>query len=754
MCDEASTLTENTYEKVYKKYQLLYQLAKPTMKPGDDINLKKAFRLALAAYQEAPYRGTAAYKFQSIEVATIVANDISLGVIPIICTLLYGSVGNLASIEIEKEFGTRVHQTLRRLAKLDFVTQSKAVKGAKGSEFLIMAFAEDPKVCLIKLAENLYKMRKLERLPHRQRACTALQTKHIYIPIAHRLGLNAIKSELEDLYLIFTNKKVYQAIKGNLKNTIAARERFIRRMKKSIQEILDKQPFPCTIKTRIKSVASIWNKMKALGLPFEHIYDIFALRIILDVPASREKSSCWQAYEAITSLYKTHPNRFRNWLGHPRNNGYQSLHTTIMSNEGVWVEIQIRTKKMDEIAEKGHAAHWKYKEASNIDHIPGLDTWLNQIRTILEQVSQDQNTLIDASLQIDNIEVLTHKGQPVSLPVGATVLDFAFALDTKSGLRCTGAQVNDKSVTYRHVLHHGDKVKVTTDDKQQVLEDWLGFAVTDKAYHAIKKFLQHAHGKTIAIGKKLVKEQLKQLHCAWSTEVIAQLLAYFEEEAAEDLYYKLGERSIVPGQLKDFSSGFYKTQGIRPPRPKLKPLTQGFDHQERHSLTTDREVAVGYQLERYRSTDPDDKVPNTPKQQQAVATHQRAYSHVHSTTWEPRNSMVGVAWPLQRHFSTELTIESLDCPHTTDRIRQLILKESSVGMPPILIRTEQGIAHISVTLTLDQHRHHAQSIKKIEQLEGVIKVSGNHVWEQHDSSTEGSPAGTCSLRASTLLLEA
>ncbi|MCU0317802.1 MAG: HD domain-containing protein [Amoebophilaceae bacterium] len=724
------------------------------MKPGDDINLRKAFRLALAAYQEAPYRETAAYKFQSIEVATIIANDISLGVIPIICTLLYGSVRNLTPIEIEKEFGTRVHQTIRRLTELDSVTQSKAVKGAKSFEFLIMAFAEDPKVCLIKLAENLYKMRTLAHLPHRQRACTALQTKHIYVPIAHRLGLNAIKSELEDLYFIFTNKKVYQAVKENLRHTITARERFIRRMKKSIQEILDQQPFPCTIKTRIKSVSSIWNKMKALGLSFEQIYDIFALRIILDVPASREKLSCWQAYEAITGLYKTHPNRFRNWLGHPRNNGYQSLHTTIMSNEGVWVEIQIRTKKMDEIAEKGHAAHWKYKEASNIDHIPGLDTWLNQIRTILEQVSQDPNTLIDASLRIDSIEVFTHKSRPVSLPVGATVLDFAFALNTKSGLRCTGAQVNDKPVTYRHILNHGDKVRVTTADKQQVLEDWLDFAVTDKAYKTTKKFLQYANRKTIAIGRRLVKEQLRRLHCAWSAEVIAQLLAYFEEENAEDLYYKLGEGSMVLGQLKDFPNDFYATQDIRPLRPQLKPLIQGFSNQERQPLMTDGGAAIRHQLAPCHSTWPDDRVPETTKQRQAVVTHQSVCSHAHDATRDSKNPAVGEEWPLQKYFLAALTIESLNCPHTIDRVQQVILQESSVGMPSTLITTEQGIAYIRVMLTLDQRRRYAQSIKKIEQLQGVIRVNNSHAWEQKHPSTEEPPTSTGSLRASILTLRA
>jgi GTP diphosphokinase / guanosine-3',5'-bis(diphosphate) 3'-diphosphatase len=723
MYDEPLMITGTTYEKMSKKYRMLYQLAKPTMKPGDDVNLRKAFRLARAAYQENPYKEPTAYRCQSIEIATIVANDVSLGVIPIICTLLYGSVGNLIPLEIEKEFGSKVLHTIRRLTKLDSAMQSKTLRNVKSLEYLIMACAEDPKVCLIKLAENLYKMRKLSYLPHRQRVFIALQTKHIYVPMAHRLGLSAIKAELEDLHFKFTNKKVYHTVKNNLKYTIAARERFIQRMKKSIQDILNKQPFPCTIKTRIKSVSSIWNKMKALRLSFEQIYDIFALRIILDVPASREKLSCWQAYEAVTSLYKTHPNRFRNWLGYPRNNGYQSLHTTIMSNEGVWVEIQIRTKEMDEIAEKGHAAHWKYKEASNLDHIPGLDTWLNQIRIILEQVSQNQNALSDANLQIDNIEVLTNGNQPISLPVGATVLDFAFARNTTSGLRCTGAQVNDKPVTYRHVLSHGDRVKVTAADRKQVLEDWLDFAVTDKAYSAIKKFLQHENKQTIARGKKLVKEQLKRLHCPWNAEVLAQLLVCFEEEKAEDLYYKLGERSIALEQLENFPNDFYKTQRPQFLRPKLKPLMQGFNNQEQQSFTIDGGKKIDDSRVPYRDTRPGHKGPEITKRQQAVTIRQKTCSQTHDATWDPQNPLIGMERPLQKYFSAALTIESLDCLHTIDRIQQVIFKENSIGMPSIRITAEQGIAYVSAVLTIDQRKRCAQCIKKIEQLEGVIKMS-------------------------------
>ncbi len=570
------------YKKASKKYCTLYQLAKPTMKRGDGQKLKRAFHFALAADQRKQYWAAGVNISQALDIARIIAEDIGLGVVPIICALLYDLAERIELPEIKKIFGPGVAQTIRRLMELEAIPQFREIRSTKSSELLIVALTKDPKVALMKMAENLQKMRTLTRLPYEQRAGIAAQTKYIYVPIAHRLGLNAIKAELEDLYLKFTNPIVYYTLTGQLKSTQDTRERLIKRFKRPIQEVLQRGNFPFTIKTRIKSVTSIWNKMKAQGLPFEQVYDVFAIRIVLDVPESREKLSCWQAYEVVTSLYKVHPNKLRDWLSYPRHNGYQSLHVTVMSNEGVWVEVQIRTKKMDAIAEKGNAAHWKYKEVRKIEHIPGLDTWLNQIRTVLEQESQGSNELadtIDASPQIEKIEVFTHKRKSISLPIGATVLDFAFDLGTAFGLRCTGAEVNNKLVARHYVLNYSDQVKVITDGKQQIVEDWLDFTVTRKARTAIKKFLQQEKDRKIARGKKLVREQLHQLRLEWNEETIKQLLICFDEEKVEDFYFKLGEGSMALQQIKSFPTTPYKTREPRLPRPDLRPFMQDFnDH--------------------------------------------------------------------------------------------------------------------------------------------------------------------------------
>jgi GTP pyrophosphokinase len=575
------------YQEASKKYRTLYQLAQPTMKRGDGEKLKKAFHLALAADQKKQYWAAGVNTSQALDIAKIIAEEIGLGVVPIICALLYDLSEGLAPSEIEKIFGAQVAQTVHRLVELEAIPQFREIRSVKSSEVLIVALTQDPKVALMKMSENLQKMRTLTRFPYEQQTGIAAQTKYIYVPIAHRLGLNAIKAELEDLHLKFTSPIVYHTLTEQLKSTRDARERFIRRFKRPIQEVLKKGNFPFTIKTRIKSVTSIRNKMLALGLTLEQVYDVFAIRIVLDAPESREKLSCWQAYEVVTSLYRVHPDKLRDWLSYPRRNGYQSLHVTVMSNEGVWVEVQIRTKRMDEIAENGNAAHWKYKEPREIEHMPGLDTWLNRIRSILAQESQGSDEridTIDASPQIEKIEVFTHKSQSISLPAGTTVLDFAFELDTAFGLRCTGAQVNNKLVARHYALNDGDQVKVITAGKQQILEDWLDFTVTHKAHSVIQKFLQQEKDRKIARGEKLVREQLHQLHLEWHEETIEQLLVCLDEEKVEDLYYKLGEGSMALRQLKNFPTAPYRARKHGLPRPNLRPFVQDFNGQEQQPL--------------------------------------------------------------------------------------------------------------------------------------------------------------------------
>jgi GTP diphosphokinase / guanosine-3',5'-bis(diphosphate) 3'-diphosphatase len=380
----------------------------------DNLKLRKAFLLASEAYQEKQDESKNTYRWQPIEVARIVADSIGLGVTSIICTLLHGLPTSTARTEIKRIFGTKVAQTLQVLSKLENMAQFQEVGSTKLSEALTIGLKRNPHVILIKLAENIHNMRTLANFAYEQQAKIIFQAKYIYVPMAHRLGLNAIKAELEDLHLKCTDARVYYAIKEQIMGSRDMRKRFIQRFKKPIHELLKSKRLPFSIKARVKSISSIRNKMHTLDLPFEQIHDIFAVRIILNVPAFREWMSCWQAYEAVTSLYKAHPDKFRNFLRYPRSNGYQSLHATVMSHEGVWVEVQIRTKRMDEMAEKGTAAHWRYKKDSHIESLLSPDIWLRQVRTLLKkrlQKTDEVIDVIDANLQMTEIEALAHENE-------------------------------------------------------------------------------------------------------------------------------------------------------------------------------------------------------------------------------------------------------------------------------------------------------------------------------------------------------
>ena len=725
--DKTSRAPKVADKTALKKYHKLYQLAKPTMQQGDGPKLRKAFRLALEADEVVQYWSTNTHIFP-LEVALIVSEEIGLGVVSTICTLLYGSIEGVELSEVKKIFGAQVAQTLKRLAKLDALTQFEESISTQSARNLVIALAEDAQVVLIKLADNLQKMRMLANFPADQQARAASEAKHIYIPIAHRLGLYTIKAELEDLHLKFTDVKAYHAIADQIRSTKEVRERFIQQFKSAIQKVLKRKGFAFTIKARIKSITSIRNKMEALGLTFDQVYDVFAIRIILDTPPSHEKFICWQVYEVVTNLYRTHPGKFRNWLSHPRSNGYQSLHTTVMSQEGEWVEVQIRTKRMDEVAEQGHAAHWKYKESSTSEQLAGLDTWLSQIRTVLEQPSQDAHELLDtirADFQTDKTYVVTYKNSLIALPVDATVLDLAFELGTVFGLRCTGAKVNKKLVPYNYVLKQGDQVECITTGAQQVLESWLDFTVTGKARRAIKKFLEQERKATRARGKKFLQEQLKQLGLKWNKEIIKQLLVFLDEEEVESLYYKIGEGIIAPQQLKAFSSVPYKTQRHkkgRLPRQNLNQFMPAFSSQAPRSLIINGREVANYTLAPCCSPVPGDKVSGLINRQQVVELHKETCLQVQAPAWYHDNPIVDIRWSPKNHWAVGLYIESLDRPNMVNELLQVIFKEYPTGIQSTFINAEHGMVYVRVQLKLIRFKDSTRGIKKLEQLQGVISV--------------------------------
>ncbi|MBA4057821.1 MAG: RelA/SpoT family protein, partial [Marivirga sp.] len=410
-------------------------------------------------------------------------------------------------------------------------------------------------VILIKLADRLHNMRTLDSMPRNKQLKVANETIYLYAPLAHRLGLNAIKTELEDLYLRFTDRPVYDSIARDIDATRATRTKFIKQFMVPIKDELDKLKIEYEIKGRPKSIYSIRNKMRKQNIPFEEVFDLFAIRIILDTAIDHEKALCWQVYSIVTDYYTPNPDRLRDWISTPKSNGYESLHTTVMAKNGQWVEVQIRSKRMDEIAEKGYAAHWKYKD-SNTTAESNLEKWLARVRDLLEQNNHSALDFVDdfrGNLFSEEVFVFTPKGELKTLPYGATALDFAFEIHTQVGSKCIGAKVNNKLVPINYVLKNGDQIEILTSQKQKPHEDWLRFVVSSKAKARIKDELKEDKRKSADEGKEILIRKLRQLKEEPSQQILEQMREYFKVPANFELYYRVGRGFITSADIKKFA---------------------------------------------------------------------------------------------------------------------------------------------------------------------------------------------------------
>ncbi|MGO1521226.1 MAG: RelA/SpoT family protein, partial [Sphingobacterium sp.] len=474
--------TEAENKEIRKRYRALLRVCKPTLQKGDKQQVRKAFDLALESHKDVRRKSGEPYIYHPIAVAQIAAEEIGLGTTSIVCALLHDVVEDTSVTlqEIEEQFGKKVVRIIDGLTKISGIFDPNSSMQAENFRKMLLTLADDVRVILIKLADRVHNMRTMEFMARHKQLKIASETSYLYAPLAHRLGLYAIKSELEDLSMKFTDPDTYKFIAKKLNEKKAEREKFVGDFIGPIQEILTAEGIYASVFGRPKSIHSIWNKMRKKSIPFEEVYDLFAIRIIIDTDDEKEKTECWKVYSIVTDLYRPNPDRLRDWISSPKANGYESLHTTVMGPRGQWVEVQIRTRRMNEIAEKGFAAHWKYKE-SHSDN--GLDQWIQKVREILSNPEPNALDFVDdfkMNLFSDEIFIFTPKGTLVQLPNGATALDFAFEIHTDIGATCIGAKVNHKLVPLSQELQNGDQVEIITSSKQTPKEDWLNFVVTAK----------------------------------------------------------------------------------------------------------------------------------------------------------------------------------------------------------------------------------------------------------------------------------
>lgn len=544
-------------KEIRKRYRALLRACKPTLQKGDKQQIRKAFDLALECHKDMRRKSGEPYIYHPIAVAQIAAEEIGLGTTSIVCSLLHDVVEDTALTleDIEAQFGKKVAKIIDGLTKISGVFDPNSSMQAENFRKMLLTLADDVRVILIKLADRLHNMRTMDFMARHKQLKIASETSYLYAPLAHRLGLYAIKSELEDLSMKYTDPDTYKFIAKKLNEKKAERERFVANFIAPIKEILLEQGIKAEVFGRPKSIHSIWNKMRKKSIPFEEVYDLFAIRVIIDSEYEKEKTECWKVYSIITDLYRPNPDRLRDWVSTPKGNGYESLHTTVMGPKGQWVEVQIRTKRMNEIAEKGFAAHWKYKE-SNSDN--GLDQWIQKVRDILGSPEQNALDFLDdfkMNLFSDEIFIFTPKGTLIQLPNGATALDFAFEIHSDIGATCIGAKVNHKLVPLSHPLQNGDQVEIITSSKQTPKEDWLNFVVTAKAKSKIRSSLKEEKRKVAEEGKEILERKLKSLKITYNTDNINKIANFFKYPSSQELFYNVAKGVIDMKNLREYAAG-------------------------------------------------------------------------------------------------------------------------------------------------------------------------------------------------------
>ena len=557
-------------QKINRGYRALLLAAKNNVPPEDNHLIRRALDLAVEACSDKKILTGETEILHALSVARIIAGEMGLGLTSIITALLHDSYNNLSITpkQLEKEFGNKVVEILNGFARVTSIDSMQSSYQAENFRKLLLSLADDVRVILIKLIERLEYMRNLDSAPEKDRMPLASETYFLYAPLAHRLGYYNIKSEMEDLSVKYLEPDQYTYVDYRLKQTTASRNKLIRDFSAPLKEKLEKQGFKFTIKSRTKSIYSIMSKMKKQGVEFEEVYDLFAVRIIIDSPEENEKPDCWRAYSVVTDLYQPNPSRLRDWISVPKSNGYESLHTTVVGPRGKWVEVQIRSTRMDEIAENGLAAHFKYK---GIKGEGGLDSWLSKMREILESPEKEDNAFLDqvrSGLYTDEVFVFTPKGDLRQLAAGATVLDFAFDIHTDVGASCVGGKVNGKNVTIRYVLQNGDHVSIIRSKNQKPKQDWLSFVVTTKAKTKIKQVLNEEKTKAAAEGKEILMRRMKNWKIVYGDTLIQKLLNYYTLKTAQDLYYLIATEKLELLQIKEV---LLKEESIEenPPVPVL-----------------------------------------------------------------------------------------------------------------------------------------------------------------------------------------
>lgn len=721
--------TEAENKEIRKRYRALLRACKPTLQKGDKQQIRKAFDLSLESHKDMRRKSGEPYIYHPIAVAQIAAEEIGLGTTSIVCALLHDVVEDTSVTlqEIEELFGKKVVRIIDGLTKISGIFDPNSSMQAENFRKMLLTLADDVRVILIKLADRLHNMRTMEFMARHKQLKIASETSYLYAPLAHRLGLYAIKSELEDLSMKFTDPDTYKFIAKKLNEKKAEREKFVADFIEPIQEILTAEGIKASVFGRPKSIHSIWNKMRKKSIPFEEVYDLFAIRIIIDTDDEKEKTECWKVYSIVTDLYRPNPDRLRDWISSPKANGYESLHTTVMGPRGQWVEVQIRTKRMNEIAEKGFAAHWKYKE-SNSDS--GLDQWIQKVREILSNPEPNALDFVDdfkMNLFSDEIFIFTPKGTLVQLPNGATALDFAFEIHTDIGATCIGAKVNHKLVPLSQELQNGDQVEIITSAKQTPKEDWLSFVVTAKAKSKIKSSLKEEKRRIAEDGKEILERKLKSLKITYNTENINKIANYFKYPSSQELFYNVAKGNIDMKNLRDFVANERSEDANQNQfQSHINGLVEKINKKDDTILIGDDYQKVDYTLAPCCNPIPGDDIFGFLTVNDGIKIHRTSCPNASKLMANYGYRILKARWASLLNtvaFLTGLKVIGIDDVGLVNRITTVISHDFNVNIRSLAISSNEGIFEGDIMVFVNDTAQLDKLIKHLKQIQGVTGVT-------------------------------
>lgn len=718
---------------ILREYRSLLRSLKPKLKPGDKELVRMAFEMSADAHKTMRRKSGEPYILHPLAVARICVEEIGLGVRSSICSLLHDTVEDtdMTLDDVEREFGTEIARIVDGLTKISNVIDVNASQQAENFKKILLTLTDDPRVILIKLADRLHNMRTLDSMKREKQLKISSETVYVYAPLAHRMGLYNIKTELEDLAMKYMEPDAYKEIARKLAETKRERTRYINEFIKPIKDKLDKSNFAFEIYGRPKSIHSIWNKMRKKGVAFEEVYDLFAIRVILDAPTEREKEDCWKVYSFITDEYTPAPERLRDWLSNPKSNGYEALHTTVMGPQGKWVEVQIRTKRMNEIAEKGLAAHWKYKEGAADES--RFEKWFQQIREVLNTQDSDSVDFLQdfkISFLAEEIYVYTPKGDVKMLPVGSTALDFAFAIHSVVGSQCIGAKVNHKLVPISHKLRSGDQVEIITSSKQKPTEDWLSIVVTAKAKTKIKDALKEEKRKVADEGKYIVQRKLENKGAAFTQHNVDVLTAFYKLPSPLDLYYQVSIRTIDLKELKDFHLLGDKLEIPRPPKPitENKPEGAGLSAIPKKDaeliIFGESSDKIVYNLANCCKPIPGDDVFGFVTTGKGLTIHRTNCPNAAKLMANYGHRVVKTKWAKNKEISflTGLKIVGMDDVGVIHKITNLISGELKINISAMTIEAHDGLFEGNIKIYVHDKEELDELVDRLKRLPGIETV--------------------------------